>query len=191
MGKYGSGEDTHTHTHAQALNIGCRVGKGNKDILLNEEHIMIIWAETYCQRGLSTPGRPDTPTHTNSYTHTHTLMHRHAHKRTHRDTHMAVVELCWNLGYMTRWLNSLSDSWLKVSLSPSLSLSLSLLLSLPLSLATHQVGGVRSVTLPESLLFVSTLDGSLHAVSKQSGDIKWTLREGLYIMSIWYIGTIS
>ncbi|KAF7662674.1 hypothetical protein LDENG_00230280 [Lucifuga dentata] len=39
-----------------------------------------------------------------------------------------------------------------------------------------QVGGVRSVTLPESLLFVSTLDGSLHAVSKQSGDIKWTLR---------------
>ncbi|KAE8300404.1 Serine/threonine-protein kinase/endoribonuclease IRE1 [Larimichthys crocea] len=40
-----------------------------------------------------------------------------------------------------------------------------------------QVGGARSVTLPESLLFVSTLDGSLHAVSKQSGDIKWTLRE--------------
>ncbi|XP_074540963.1 serine/threonine-protein kinase/endoribonuclease IRE1 [Halichoeres trimaculatus] len=40
-----------------------------------------------------------------------------------------------------------------------------------------QVGGVRTVTLPESLLFVSTLDGSLHAVSKQSGDIKWTLRE--------------
>ncbi|AWP05277.1 putative serine/threonine-protein kinase/endoribonuclease IRE1-like [Scophthalmus maximus] len=29
----------------------------------------------------------------------------------------------------------------------------------------------------ESLLFVSTLDGSLHAVSKQSGEIKWTLRE--------------
>uniref|UniRef100_A0AAQ4Q8F1 non-specific serine/threonine protein kinase n=1 Tax=Gasterosteus aculeatus aculeatus TaxID=481459 RepID=A0AAQ4Q8F1_GASAC len=37
--------------------------------------------------------------------------------------------------------------------------------------------GVRPVTLPESLLFVSTLDGSLHAVSKQSGEIKWTLRE--------------
>uniref|UniRef100_A0A3B5AWJ2 non-specific serine/threonine protein kinase n=1 Tax=Stegastes partitus TaxID=144197 RepID=A0A3B5AWJ2_9TELE len=43
-----------------------------------------------------------------------------------------------------------------------------------------QVGGVRSVPLPESLLFVSTLDGSLHAVSKQSGDIKWTLTEGSY-----------
>ncbi|XP_067115137.1 serine/threonine-protein kinase/endoribonuclease IRE1 isoform X1 [Osmerus mordax] len=40
-----------------------------------------------------------------------------------------------------------------------------------------QVGGVSTVTLPESLLFVSTLDGSLHAVSKQSGDIKWTLKE--------------
>uniref|UniRef100_A0A8C4FB17 Serine/threonine-protein kinase/endoribonuclease IRE1 n=1 Tax=Dicentrarchus labrax TaxID=13489 RepID=A0A8C4FB17_DICLA len=36
---------------------------------------------------------------------------------------------------------------------------------------------ILSVTLPESLLFVSTLDGNLHAVSKQSGDIKWTLRE--------------
>ncbi|KAM9362809.1 serine/threonine-protein kinase/endoribonuclease IRE1 [Symphorus nematophorus] len=40
-----------------------------------------------------------------------------------------------------------------------------------------QVRVVESVVLPESLLFVSTLDGSLHAVSKQSGDIKWTLRE--------------
>lgn len=46
------------------------------------------------------------------------------------------------------------------------------------SFNTQQVGGVRSVTLPETLLFVSTLDGSLHAVSKQTGDIKWTLREG-------------
>ncbi|KAK6481701.1 serine/threonine-protein kinase/endoribonuclease IRE1 [Huso huso] len=35
----------------------------------------------------------------------------------------------------------------------------------------------NSVTLPETLLFVSTLDGNLHAVSKQSGDIKWTLKE--------------
>uniref|UniRef100_A0A669EPZ9 non-specific serine/threonine protein kinase n=1 Tax=Oreochromis niloticus TaxID=8128 RepID=A0A669EPZ9_ORENI len=49
--------------------------------------------------------------------------------------------------------------------------------SISFLLATLQVGGVRSVTLPESLLFVSTLDGSLHAVSKQTGDIKWTLRE--------------
>uniref|UniRef100_A0A4W3JZU1 non-specific serine/threonine protein kinase n=1 Tax=Callorhinchus milii TaxID=7868 RepID=A0A4W3JZU1_CALMI len=32
--------------------------------------------------------------------------------------------------------------------------------------------------LPETLLFVSTLDGSLHAVSKQTGSIKWTLKEG-------------
>lgn len=48
------------------------------------------------------------------------------------------------------------------------------------SFHTQQVAGVRSVTLPETLLFVSTLDGSLHAVSKQTGDIKWTLREGPY-----------
>uniref|UniRef100_A0A673KU05 Serine/threonine-protein kinase/endoribonuclease IRE1 n=1 Tax=Sinocyclocheilus rhinocerous TaxID=307959 RepID=A0A673KU05_9TELE len=41
--------------------------------------------------------------------------------------------------------------------------------------------GGSSVTLPESLLFVSTLDGSLHAVSKQTGDIKWTLKEGVCI----------
>lgn len=31
---------------------------------------------------------------------------------------------------------------------------------------------------PENLLLVSTLDGSLHALSKQTGDLKWTLRDG-------------
>ncbi|XP_028674786.1 LOW QUALITY PROTEIN: serine/threonine-protein kinase/endoribonuclease IRE1 [Erpetoichthys calabaricus] len=35
----------------------------------------------------------------------------------------------------------------------------------------------NSVTLPETLLFVSTLDGSLHAVSKRTGSINWTLKE--------------
>uniref|UniRef100_A0A8C2V416 Serine/threonine-protein kinase/endoribonuclease IRE1 n=1 Tax=Chinchilla lanigera TaxID=34839 RepID=A0A8C2V416_CHILA len=34
-----------------------------------------------------------------------------------------------------------------------------------------------TVTVPETLLFVSTLDGSLHAVSKRTGSIKWTLKE--------------
>ncbi|NXL85007.1 ERN1 endoribonuclease, partial [Alectura lathami] len=34
-----------------------------------------------------------------------------------------------------------------------------------------------AVTVPETLLFVSTLDGSLHAVSKSTGDIKWTLKD--------------
>ncbi|XP_037331207.2 serine/threonine-protein kinase/endoribonuclease IRE1-like isoform X2 [Pungitius pungitius] len=34
-----------------------------------------------------------------------------------------------------------------------------------------------TVSLSESLLFVSTLDGNLHAVSKKSGTIKWTLKE--------------
>uniref|UniRef100_A0A8B9K386 Serine/threonine-protein kinase/endoribonuclease IRE1 n=1 Tax=Astyanax mexicanus TaxID=7994 RepID=A0A8B9K386_ASTMX len=44
-------------------------------------------------------------------------------------------------------------------------------------LSFSQFAGGSSVTLPESLLFVSTLDGSLHAVSKKTGDIKWTLKE--------------
>lgn len=39
-------------------------------------------------------------------------------------------------------------------------------------------GSASTVSLPESLLFVSTLDGNLHAVSKKSGSIKWTLKEG-------------
>ncbi|NXF98279.1 ERN1 endoribonuclease, partial [Eubucco bourcierii] len=34
-----------------------------------------------------------------------------------------------------------------------------------------------SVTVPETLLFISTLDGNLHAVSKSTGDIKWTLKD--------------
>uniref|UniRef100_W5K095 Serine/threonine-protein kinase/endoribonuclease IRE1 n=1 Tax=Astyanax mexicanus TaxID=7994 RepID=W5K095_ASTMX len=34
-----------------------------------------------------------------------------------------------------------------------------------------------TVSLPENLLFVSTLDGNLHAVHKLSGLIKWTLKE--------------
>uniref|UniRef100_A0A4W3IVA5 Serine/threonine-protein kinase/endoribonuclease IRE1 n=1 Tax=Callorhinchus milii TaxID=7868 RepID=A0A4W3IVA5_CALMI len=36
---------------------------------------------------------------------------------------------------------------------------------------------VLKLTLPETLLFVSTLDGNLHAVSKRTGEIKWTLKE--------------
>uniref|UniRef100_W5LGF4 Serine/threonine-protein kinase/endoribonuclease IRE1 n=1 Tax=Astyanax mexicanus TaxID=7994 RepID=W5LGF4_ASTMX len=51
------------------------------------------------------------------------------------------------------------------------------LLLLALILVTFYFAGGSSVTLPESLLFVSTLDGSLHAVSKKTGDIKWTLKE--------------
>ncbi|NXT30796.1 ERN1 endoribonuclease, partial [Pelecanoides urinatrix] len=34
-----------------------------------------------------------------------------------------------------------------------------------------------AVTVPETLLFISTLDGNLHAVSKSRGDIKWTLKD--------------
>uniref|UniRef100_A0A673ID31 non-specific serine/threonine protein kinase n=1 Tax=Sinocyclocheilus rhinocerous TaxID=307959 RepID=A0A673ID31_9TELE len=37
--------------------------------------------------------------------------------------------------------------------------------------------GSSTVSVPESLLFVSTLNGNLHAVSKRSGTIQWTLKE--------------
>uniref|UniRef100_A0A8C2KZJ8 Serine/threonine-protein kinase/endoribonuclease IRE1 n=1 Tax=Cyprinus carpio TaxID=7962 RepID=A0A8C2KZJ8_CYPCA len=50
--------------------------------------------------------------------------------------------------------------------------------ALQIRISCEDLGG-SSVSLPESLLFVSTLDGSLHAVSKQTGDIKWTLKEGV------------
>uniref|UniRef100_A0A4W3K9Q0 Serine/threonine-protein kinase/endoribonuclease IRE1 n=1 Tax=Callorhinchus milii TaxID=7868 RepID=A0A4W3K9Q0_CALMI len=46
------------------------------------------------------------------------------------------------------------------------------------SLSVIDCYGSSSTLLPETLLFVSTLDGSLHAVSKQTGSIKWTLKEG-------------
>lgn len=90
---------------------------------------------------------------------THPLTHIHTHTYVHMQYTWCGVEL----GRVKRYL-TLTDAQNCFSFSVSL----------------IQVGGVRSVTLPESLLFVSTLDGSLHAVSKQSGDIKWTLREGSY-----------
>ncbi|XP_021093183.1 serine/threonine-protein kinase/endoribonuclease IRE2 [Heterocephalus glaber] len=40
---------------------------------------------------------------------------------------------------------------------------------------------------PESLLLVSTLDGSLHAVSKQTGDLKWTLKDDPTIQGPMYV----
>uniref|UniRef100_A0A8C3VAY8 Serine/threonine-protein kinase/endoribonuclease IRE1 n=1 Tax=Catharus ustulatus TaxID=91951 RepID=A0A8C3VAY8_CATUS len=46
---------------------------------------------------------------------------------------------------------------------------------LGLGAATLLKGG--AVTVPETLLFISTLDGNLHAVSKSTGDIKWTLKD--------------
>ncbi|RXN00762.1 Serine/threonine-protein kinase/endoribonuclease IRE1 [Acipenser ruthenus] len=44
----------------------------------------------------------------------------------------------------------------------------------------------NTVTLPETLLFVSTLDGSLHAVSKRTGSINWTLKEGKK-QDLWFV----
>uniref|UniRef100_A0A8C6G0L5 Serine/threonine-protein kinase/endoribonuclease IRE2 n=1 Tax=Moschus moschiferus TaxID=68415 RepID=A0A8C6G0L5_MOSMO len=45
---------------------------------------------------------------------------------------------------------------------------------------------VQSFT-PENLLFVSTLDGSLHALSKQTGDLKWTLKDDPIIQGPTYV----
>ncbi|XP_071460152.1 serine/threonine-protein kinase/endoribonuclease IRE1 isoform X2 [Marmota flaviventris] len=59
---------------------------------------------------------------------------------------------------------------------PAWRLLLLLLLALLLP-GSRILGSTSTVTLPETLLFVSTLDGSLHAVSKRTGSIKWTLKE--------------
>uniref|UniRef100_A0A8C7PWY0 non-specific serine/threonine protein kinase n=1 Tax=Oncorhynchus mykiss TaxID=8022 RepID=A0A8C7PWY0_ONCMY len=48
---------------------------------------------------------------------------------------------------------------------------------IPLRRLSSSFCRASTVSLPESLLFVSTLDGNLHAVSKKSGSIKWTLKE--------------
>ncbi|XP_061867068.1 serine/threonine-protein kinase/endoribonuclease IRE1 isoform X2 [Colius striatus] len=55
-----------------------------------------------------------------------------------------------------------------------------------LVLLSPRPGNTSSVTVPETLLFVSTLDGSLHAVSKRTGTIKWTLKEGKK-QDVWYV----
>ncbi|KAG9467748.1 hypothetical protein GDO78_014401 [Eleutherodactylus coqui] len=46
---------------------------------------------------------------------------------------------------------------------------------LALGLLLLQYAAGVSVSLPESMLFVSTLDGKFHAVSKKTGDVLWTL----------------
>ncbi|XP_029433055.1 serine/threonine-protein kinase/endoribonuclease IRE2 [Rhinatrema bivittatum] len=48
---------------------------------------------------------------------------------------------------------------------------------LPFTFLLAQCGAEHKVTLPETLLFISTLDGNLHAVSKRTGHIKWTLKD--------------
>ncbi|XP_073416408.1 serine/threonine-protein kinase/endoribonuclease IRE2 [Dendrobates tinctorius] len=50
-----------------------------------------------------------------------------------------------------------------------------------------QCDGGPSVALPESMLFVSTLDGKFHAVSKKSGDVLWTLTDDPVIQVPLYV----
>ncbi|KAM3916334.1 serine/threonine-protein kinase/endoribonuclease IRE2 [Leptodactylus fuscus] len=61
---------------------------------------------------------------------------------------------------------------------------------LPLSLClVHilQCDTGASVSLPESMLFVSTLDGKFHAVSKKTGDVLWTLTDDPVIQVPFYV----
>nr|KAF6354788.1 endoplasmic reticulum to nucleus signaling 2 [Myotis myotis] len=68
-----------------------------------------------------------------------------------------------------------------------LGLGLGLRLWLPLA-ALLGTPALQVQTLrPESLLLVSTLDGSLHALSKQTGDLKWTLRDDPIIQGPTYV----
>ncbi|XP_078736738.1 LOW QUALITY PROTEIN: serine/threonine-protein kinase/endoribonuclease IRE1 [Lampetra fluviatilis] len=53
----------------------------------------------------------------------------------------------------------------------------SLVLLLCLTAVCPGVGEGGTVAVPETLLFVSTLDGNMHAVSRLTGAVKWTLKE--------------
>ncbi|XP_073245548.1 serine/threonine-protein kinase/endoribonuclease IRE1-like [Porites lutea] len=45
----------------------------------------------------------------------------------------------------------------------------------------------HTLSVPESFLFVSTLDGTMHAVKKQTGEIKWSLKEDAVIQTPVYL----
>nr|KAF6440452.1 endoplasmic reticulum to nucleus signaling 2 [Rousettus aegyptiacus] len=66
---------------------------------------------------------------------------------------------------------------------PPLPLRLRLQLAALLGALAPQAQTLR----PESLLLVSTLDGSLHALSKQTGDLKWTLRDDPAVQGPTYV----
>lgn len=45
----------------------------------------------------------------------------------------------------------------------------------------------RTLSVPESFLFVSTLDGTMYAVKKQTGEIRWSLKEDAVIQTPVYL----
>lgn len=45
----------------------------------------------------------------------------------------------------------------------------------------------RTLSVPESFLFVSTLDGTMHAVKRQTGEIRWSLKEDAVIQTPVYL----
>ena len=63
-----------------------------------------------------------------------------------------------------------------------------------ISYFSHAAGCFKQsnpLTSADSLLYISTLDGSLHGVSKVSGEIQWTLKEGTrYILAQMFFNLI-
>lgn len=41
----------------------------------------------------------------------------------------------------------------------------------------------KTLSVPKTFLFVSTLDGTLYAVHKNTGEIRWSIKEGKYLKS--------
>ncbi|XP_053410458.1 serine/threonine-protein kinase/endoribonuclease IRE2 isoform X2 [Nycticebus coucang] len=58
---------------------------------------------------------------------------------------------------------------------------------LQLAVLLRTLGRQVQTLRPESLLLVSTLDGSLHALSKQTGDLQWTLKDDPIIQGPMYV----
>ncbi|XP_003795893.1 serine/threonine-protein kinase/endoribonuclease IRE2 [Otolemur garnettii] len=58
---------------------------------------------------------------------------------------------------------------------------------LQLAVLLRTLGPQVQTLRPESLLLVSTLDGSLHALSKQTGDLQWTLKDDPIIQGPMYV----
>ncbi|XP_034525454.1 serine/threonine-protein kinase/endoribonuclease IRE2-like [Ailuropoda melanoleuca] len=80
----------------------------------------------------------------------------------------------------------MASATLGCGLWPPLRLGLLLLLQLAALLLPTPGPQVQTLR-PESLLLVSTLDGSLHALSKQTGDLKWTLKDDPIIQGPMYV----
>ena len=81
-------------------------------------------------------------------------------------SYITITFISWSMHLIILFgLTANHSAFLNVILQASLQSDIYLLQTNPLTSA-------------ESLLFVSTLDGSLHAINNLSGEIQWTLKEG-------------